>query len=153
VSNQSGVARGYFGVDALERMEAALASMLACESVPVDGFYWCPHLLEGSISGYAVACDCRKPRPGLITRAAHELNLDLKESWMAGDILDDVEAGRRAGCRSALVDSGHETEWRFGPLRVPDVIVADLAQLARYVCDFPASRIERRGSLSGAGIR
>jgi lipopolysaccharide heptosyltransferase II len=71
-------------------------------------------------------CDCRKPKPGLIQRAASELKLDLTRSWMIGDILDDVEAGRLAGCRTIHIDSGNETEWLLGHDRMPDKTVTDL---------------------------
>src|SRR5581483_3659694 len=135
VSNQSGVARGYFPVSALQCVDRALRRMLAEDGVSLDAFYWCPHYPGGRVEPFAVACDCRKPGPGLITRAARDHHLDLRRCWMAGDILDDVEAGRRAGCRAALVDAGHETEWRFSPCRVPDVVVSSLDQLARYILD------------------
>jgi D-glycero-D-manno-heptose 1,7-bisphosphate phosphatase len=131
VSNQSGVARGYFAPGALAAVYERLRSMLAEAGIPLDGFYWCPHHPDGIVAGYAVHCACRKPQGGLILQAARELDLDVEASWMAGDILDDVEAGRRAGCRTALVNNGHETEWLLGPHRAPDVVVRDLRQLAR----------------------
>ena len=97
-SNQSGVARGYFGSEALAAVEERIRGMLAGFGVRLDGCYWCPHHPDGSVRRYATACDCRKPQAGLLQRAAHELHIDLAASWMVGDILDDVEAGRRAGC-------------------------------------------------------
>ena len=80
--------------------------------------------------GYTLACLCRKPQPGLIARAAWEHEIDLADSWFVGDILDDVEAGHRAGCRTVLVDNGHETEWRRSPLRWPHEVAANLADAA-----------------------
>jgi D-glycero-D-manno-heptose 1,7-bisphosphate phosphatase len=85
------------------------------------------------VARYAVRCDCRKPAPGLLLRAAGDLGLDLASSWMVGDILDDVEAGRRAGCRTVLVDIGHETEWDVGPLRRPDLVVPNLPAAAEAI--------------------
>jgi histidinol phosphatase-like enzyme len=79
---------------------------------------------------YTTACVCRKPEPGLIHTAARAHALALERSWFVGDILDDVEAGRRAGCRTVLIDNGNETQWRRSPLRWPDHVAADLAEAA-----------------------
>ncbi len=133
VSNQSGVARGYFPEDALRPVEERLRSLLAEAGVPLHGFYYCPHHPDGTAPGYAIECDCRKPAPGLILRAAAEHGIDLGRSWLAGDILDDVEAGRRAGCRTVLVDNGHETEWALSPERLPHHLAADLLEAAAIV--------------------
>ena len=83
-------------------------------------------------------CLCRKPAPGLLHQAARTRNLDLARSWMVGDILDDVEAGRRAGCRSVLLDVGHETVWRLSPLRTPHFRAGDLLEAARHIVAAPA---------------
>lgn len=119
VTNQSGVARGLFPESALGGVEARLRELLAEDGVTLAGFYACPHHPEGTVPEYAQDCDCRKPGPGLLRRAAGELNLDLDASWMVGDILNDIEAGRRAGCRAVLLDLGGETEWVPGPYRTP----------------------------------
>ncbi|EYB69156.1 hypothetical protein DEIPH_ctg011orf0142 [Deinococcus phoenicis] len=121
VTNQSGVARGLFPGSALGGVEARLRALLGAEGVPLSGFYACPHHPEGTVAEYTRACECRKPQPGLLRRAAHDLGLDLGASWMVGDILNDVEAGGRAGCRTVLLDTGGETEWVPGPYRTPDV--------------------------------
>jgi len=113
VTNQPGLGHGLFDRDALARLHAGLSERLAREGVFLDGFYACPHV-------ETAGCDCRKPRPGLLLEAARALGIDLDNSWMVGDILNDVEAGHRAGCRSVLLDVGNETEWVAGPLRVPD---------------------------------
>ncbi len=135
VSNQSGVARGYFPEAALGGVQARLRELLAEAGAALDGFYYCPHLPDGLVPEYAVACDCRKPGTGLLRRAAEEHELDLGASWLIGDILDDVEAGRRAGCRTILIDCGNETEWTVTPDRVPDYLAADLAQAACIIRD------------------
>jgi D-glycero-D-manno-heptose 1,7-bisphosphate phosphatase len=80
-----------------------------------------------------VSCDCRKPQPGMLLRAAQEHAIDLGHSWLIGDILDDVEAGRRAGCAALLLHNGGETEWRSGPKRLPDRIAGDLPEAARII--------------------
>jgi D,D-heptose 1,7-bisphosphate phosphatase len=133
ISNQSGVARGYFSEDALPAVEARLRELLAGAAVPLAGFYYCPHHPRGSVVAYAVECLCRKPAPGLLLRAASDLNLDLTRSWFIGDILNDVEAGQRAGCRTVLIDNGNETEWLPGPLREPHYTAADLHHAARLI--------------------
>ncbi|RJQ52081.1 MAG: HAD family hydrolase [Actinobacteria bacterium] len=133
VSNQSGVARGYFEERALEGVQRRLREMLAAAGLEMSGFYYCPHLPEGRVQGYGKACECRKPLPGLLTRAAADLRLDLASSWMIGDILHDVEAGTRAGCGSVLLDAGNETEWQLSPLRVPQFVARDLEEAAAFI--------------------
>lgn len=124
ITNQSGFGRGLFDREALSRLHDALAARLAREGVPIDGFFACPHL-------EAHGCDCRKPRAGLLLEAAHVLDLDLERSWMVGDILNDVEAGHRAGCRSVLLDVGNETEWWQDLLRTPELRCQDLLEAAQ----------------------
>ncbi len=126
VSNQSGVAHGLFPEAALAGVEARLRELLAAGGVALDGFYYCPHHPDGSVAAYATVCDCRKPLPGMLRRAAREHGIDLARSWLVGDILNDVEAGRRAGCRTVLLDNGHETEWVMSELRRPDCVAVDL---------------------------
>ncbi|MBO0699164.1 MAG: HAD family hydrolase [Zavarzinella sp.] len=134
VSNQPGVAGGLFPESALGAVWARLAKLLA--PAPLARCYYCPH-------GPADACDCRKPRPGLLLRAARELGIDLGRSWMVGDILNDVEAGRRARCRTVLIDNGNETEWVPGPDREPHYRVRDLAEATRVIMH----ERHRKGSL------
>jgi histidinol phosphatase-like enzyme len=90
-----------------------------------------------------MTCDCRKPAPGLILRLAAEHEIDLSRSWMIGDILDDIQAGRAAGCRTILIDNGHETEWIMSPDREPEHRAPDLAAAARYIIerDEPEDRL------------
>jgi D-glycero-D-manno-heptose 1,7-bisphosphate phosphatase len=123
--------------------------LLADLSVPLDGFFYCPHHPEGIVPQYAVACGCRKPEPGLILAAAREHGFALAHSWFIGDILDDVEAGRRAGCRTALIDNGNETEWVRSPLRWPDLVARDVAEAARRIA--PGSRPTTTADLQRTG--
>jgi D-glycero-D-manno-heptose 1,7-bisphosphate phosphatase len=108
VTNQSGIARGYFTEADLERMHDRLREMLRIWGVELNGIYACPHHVDGVIPELAIPCVCRKPQPGMLLRAAEERGIDLSRSWMIGDILDDTEAGNRAGCRTVLVDLGTE---------------------------------------------
>lgn len=130
VSNQPGVALGQFDEDALGAVERHLHVMLSAFHVPLTGFYYCPHHPDGKVASYRAACRCRKPAPGLLLRAAKMHGVDLAQSWLVGDILDDVEAGMRAGCRTILIDNGNETEWHDAPLRRPDHVVRDLREAA-----------------------
>jgi D-glycero-D-manno-heptose 1,7-bisphosphate phosphatase len=122
VSNQPGIALGKFTTADLE----ALFLELELQLPSIDAFYFCPH-------GPGDRCACRKPACGMLERAAREHGLDLSGSWMVGDILDDVEAGRRAGCRTVLVDNGNETEWRNGPLREANCVVSNLVEAAHVI--------------------
>ncbi|HEY8520959.1 MAG TPA: HAD family hydrolase [Gammaproteobacteria bacterium] len=133
VSNQSGVARGFFAEADVRAVGRRLAALFAELGARLDGFYWCPHHPEGAVPRYRRECACRKPRPGLLLRAAGDLGLDLRASWLVGDILDDIEAGRRAGCRTVLLDIGNETEWRVDARRLPHHVVADLAWAAGVI--------------------
>jgi D-glycero-D-manno-heptose 1,7-bisphosphate phosphatase len=132
-SNQDGVARGLFQPEKLAVVEARLRQLLAAEGVALDAVYFCPHHPDGVVPEYAVECACRKPAPGLLLRAAAARGYDLASSWAVGDILHDVEAGRRAGCRTVLVDVGNETEWDLTPRRMPHYIADDMAEAARYI--------------------
>lgn len=140
ITNQSGVARGYFAEADLAPVEQHLRRRFADWGVPLAGFFYCPHHPEGAVPAYSTSCACRKPEPGLLFSAAAELNIDLSQSWFVGDILDDVEAGRRAGCRTILVNTGGETEWVITPQRLPHHIAGDLTAAARLITSAPESK-------------
>jgi D-glycero-D-manno-heptose 1,7-bisphosphate phosphatase len=135
VSNEPGVALGRFPAGALTRVEARIDELLAPYGVVITGYGWCTHHPPGTRVLGAVACACRKPRPGLLLEAAATQGIALDQSWMIGDLLDDVEAGIRAGCRAVLVDRGAETRWRTGRLRTPSAIVYDFADAAAFIID------------------
>ncbi len=130
ISNQSGIAQGYFTESALPAVWERIADLFAPFGVVFSGFYYCPHDPLGTVSHYVMTCDCRKPKPGMLQRAVQELHLNLSESWMIGDILHDVEAGNRAGCRTMLVNRGNETDWIGGPYRTPTLTVNSLQEAA-----------------------
>jgi histidinol-phosphate phosphatase family protein len=135
VTNQAGVALGKFEERALGAVEKRLRELLAPAGVPLAGMYWCPHFRDGIVPRYAIDCSCRKPHPGLLWKAANAHRVDLSRSWMVGDILDDVEAGRRAGCRTVLLDVGHETQWRLSGLRLPHLVAPTLGIAADAIID------------------
>jgi D-glycero-D-manno-heptose 1,7-bisphosphate phosphatase len=133
VSNQPGVAMGRFPASALARVEARVDELLAPFGVLITAYAWCTHYPAGMRVRGAVACTCRKPRPGLLLDAAATHGIALPQSWMIGDVLDDVEAGTRAGCATILVDRGNETRWRAGALRTPRAIVYDFADAVSFI--------------------
>ena len=142
VTNQSGLAQGLFSRAKLARLLAALEARLLAEAgVRLLGVEVCPHAPGPSGTP---RCLCRKPAPGMLQRAACRHGLDLASSWMVGDILDDVEAGHRAGCRSILLNSGRETVWRRTPMREPDEICSDwqtvVASIERQHPERPATK-------------
>ena len=106
VTNQSGVARGLVSEAVLEEIHARLRRLLSKEGVHLDWIGHCPHHPEHGPVDMRRDCDCRKPKPGLLLRAAADLNIDLSGSWMVGDSARDLQAGRTAGCRSILVGTG-----------------------------------------------
>jgi D-glycero-D-manno-heptose 1,7-bisphosphate phosphatase len=108
VTNQSGVARGLLSEDRLREIHAALAGMLAAEGARLDGLYYCPHHPTAGAGDYTMDCDCRKPKPGMLLRAARELEFELRLSALIGDTGSDIAAARAAGCAAAiLVLTGH----------------------------------------------
>lgn len=139
VSNQPGVELGYFREARLQDVRQRLAGMFRAAGARLAGFYYCPHAPSGT------RCRCRKPAPGLLRRAAREHDIDLARSWMIGDILHDVEAGNRAGCRTVLLDVGNETEWAAGAHRVPAARAPDLAVAAHLVAAELARGARRLG--------
>jgi D-glycero-D-manno-heptose 1,7-bisphosphate phosphatase len=142
VSNQPGVALGRFPLRALTGFEQRLQQLLAPNGVCVDAFYYCPHLPQAANVRFAVRCLCRKPQPGLVRQAGRDRQIDLSQSWLVGDTLDDVEAGRRAGCRTVLVDTGSETEWCLAQYRQPHYLAGSLRQAAQLILN-PAGRVSR----------
>lgn len=139
VTNQAGLAMGRITRTEYVHLRAELERRLLAEAgLVLDGWYTCPHAPG---PGDVPACLCRKPAPGLLKQAALSMRLSLRRSWMVGDILDDVEAGNRAGCRTVMLDVGNETVWRHSPLRTPYRLCADLLDAARYILaqDAPAA--------------
>ena len=136
ISNQSGVALGRFEIGSLAAVEAKLHDMFASCGATLDGVYWCPHHPAGTVATYARACECRKPAPGMLLRAAREHDVDLRASWFVGDILDDVEAGNLAGCRTMLLENGHETVWDRSHARMPTACARDLHRAALMILHY-----------------
>lgn len=107
ITNQPIIARGEVTVSELQIIHNKMETMIGNEGAYVDAIYYCPHHpdsgFEGEIPELKIKCDCRKPKPGLILQAAKDYNIDLSASWMIGDSKSDIEAGRNAGCKTALI--------------------------------------------------
>jgi D-glycero-D-manno-heptose 1,7-bisphosphate phosphatase len=132
VTNQAGIAKGKYSEAEYAALTQHMRDLFARQGISLAGVYHCPHHPQGSVPAYAIDCDCRKPAPGLLLRAAAELNLDLHCSVLVGDKLSDVAAGRAAGVRwTVLVESGHPLPDETSAMA--DHRCADLAQAAAWV--------------------
>lgn len=133
VSNQSGLARGFFDAAALAAVQARLVALLAAGGIVLDGLYVCPHCPEGSVAAYRRDCECRKPRPGLLMQAARDLELSLPGSWVVGDKPEDLALAAGAGLRGVLVLSGQGEATRAAGLAGAAPVCADLLAVAQYI--------------------
>ena len=137
VTNQAGIARGYFSENVLHATHAALVAQLKDAGASLDGLYACTHHPTEGEPPYRAACDCRKPAPGLLTRAAADLGLDLAASTMVGDMATDLVAAHRAGARAVLVLTGYGLgEWEYRRERfvvTPDHVAGDLLDAVEWV--------------------
>ena len=110
VTNPAGIARGYFPEPRLIAIHDHLRRILAEKNARIDGIYYCPHHPIAGLGEYRKVCDCRKPMPGMLTRAASDLAIDLAGSLLIGDRESDLQAGANAGCQTALVTTGYGIE-------------------------------------------
>lgn len=136
VTNQAGVARGYFSEDRVQRIHSVMRERLGHEQANVDAFYYCPHHPTEGIGAYKVECHCRKPKPGMLVAAARELQIDLKHSFVVGDMLSDLAAGYAVGCRQVLVLTGYGYESQralAGSPCQPDFIALDILEACRWI--------------------
>lgn len=142
ISNQTVVARGLLTEQEVYAIHAKVECLLEQAGAPrLDGFYFCPHHPNATLPAYRVACECRKPRPGLLLRAAQELSLNLHTSFMIGDRITDIIAGAGAGCRTVLVETGkHQSP----PIEMvepldesvrPDYVCSDLNMAATWILE------------------
>ena len=129
VTNQSGIARGYYTEDDYQRLTRHMQALLAKGGVTLNAVLHCPHLPDGPVAAYRVACECRKPAAGMLLQAARQLNLDLPRSVMVGDKGSDLQAGRNAGVeRCLLVRSGQGID--EGDIALADAVLDDLGACA-----------------------
>ena len=107
VSNQSGVARGYFPIDLVHEIHEFMKGHFRKNRATVDGIFFCPHHPGGSVPGYAIQCNCRKPKTGLIDQACKSMDIDLSNSYVIGDRCEDIELAENAGMKGILVKTGY----------------------------------------------
>ena len=137
VTNQSGVARGYYTEEDVENLHRFISAELAKIGAFVDAWMYCPHYPLGE-GKYAVECSCRKPLPGILLEAARKFDIDLSVSVMIGDKLTDMETARAAGCRAALVRSGYgslEESKLFSGVEVFDDLFNAAVELSKRACN------------------
>jgi D,D-heptose 1,7-bisphosphate phosphatase len=137
ISNQSGVARGYFDEAFVETVHERIQALLKERGTRIDRFYYCPHHPTEGMGAYRMACACRKPEAGLLLRASQEMGIELARSYMVGDMSKDIEAAAKAGAKGILVQTGHgmghlgsmkngqhpQPDKSFPPIRRPDEIM------------------------------
>ncbi len=134
VTNQSGIARGYYTPQDMDAVHREMSRRLAEKRGRVDAYYYCPHhATEASISQLALECDCRKPGSGMFTRAARELGLDLNRSFMVGDHHTDLIAGKRVGAKTIQVQTGHAPRHQDIPPEDRDHVAADLGGAVNWI--------------------
>lgn len=107
VTNQSGIARGYYTVADMEKLHSFMAQEIEAAGGRIEKFYYCPHLPGGKVAEFAVECDCRKPKPGLILRAFEEYDIDKDKAFLIGDKPRDVESAEAAGIKGCLFEGGN----------------------------------------------
>jgi D-glycero-D-manno-heptose 1,7-bisphosphate phosphatase len=135
VSNQSGIARGFFTEAVADAVHQRMAAILAAGGARIDAYYYCPHHPDGTVEGFAKVCDCRKPARGLVDRAAAEFGIDPKRSFVVGDRWLDVELARTVGAKGILVRTGYgDMQARRPPHGVnADAVVDNLIAASSWI--------------------
>jgi D,D-heptose 1,7-bisphosphate phosphatase len=146
VSNQPGIAKGHFNYKTFQAMEKKMFRSLNRNKAKLDGAYYCFHHPEGRVKKYRKKCNCRKPKPGLLLKAAQDFNLDLKNSYLIGDGITDIQAGESVGCITLLVGN-HKCDLcrLLNEKKIkPDFIVPNLYQATKII-----QQISFRSSVNG----
>lgn len=135
VSNQPGIAKGHMSEEIFQEIRRKMKEELAIQGAFLDGEYYCFHHPEARVDRLKVNCQCRKPKPGLLLRAARDLDIDLSQSWMIGDGLSDVKTGKRAGCGTILLgrmkcELCHLMDEEDAK---PDAVCSDLLEATRMI--------------------
>lgn len=127
ITNQAGIARGYFTEDTLKEIHNKMAQILKQNNIELDDIFYCPHHPD-----FTGACNCRKPNPGMILQAKDKYNINLRESFMVGDTLNDIETGLAADCQTVLVLTGYGIEEKKKIVDIiPDFIFPNLLEFAK----------------------
>lgn len=141
ITNQSGVARGYFDEQLLRRVHKMLMASVEDENAKIEKIYYCPHHPDVGRAPYKKDCNCRKPKTGMIDKAESEFNIDLSHSYMVGDRYKDVDIGKRAGLKTIMVMTGYgigEYTYQSGQWpSQPDYIFDNLFEAAKFLRNHP----------------
>jgi D-glycero-D-manno-heptose 1,7-bisphosphate phosphatase len=133
ITNQSGVARGYFSEAAVHDIHEALRALLKKEDAFVDDFFYCPHLPGAEVERYNIVCDCRKPKPGMLLQAQHQYTVDLRRSFVVGDRCIDIAAGKAVGAGTVMVSTGYGAQEILNCRNQPDFFAYDLLDGVQYI--------------------
>lgn len=138
VSNQSGIARGFFSVSTLKKINSKLLEIIESKGAHIDGMYNCYHSPDGKIKEYAVKCSCRKPGTGMAKSAQKKFNIDLKKSFMIGDKISDIEFGHNFGGKSIFILTGYGLgDWEYNREKIlkvkPDFVARDMLVAAKWI--------------------
>lgn len=146
VSNQSGIARGYYQEEDTSTFNQAMEKKLTEIGAHIDAVYYCPHHPEAKIEEYRIDCDCRKPKNGMFKMAEKSMNIDLKQSFIVGDRWSDIEAGRSVGCGTTLVKTGHGVQSLDNNTITCDHIANDLYDAVEHILSLNDEELnDRRG--------
>lgn len=139
VTNQSGVARGYFDENTVNLLNQKLSDELKKQNASLDAVYYCPHHKNGAVEKYKKECDCRKPKTGLIKQAINDFKeIDLKKSYVIGDKASDIELAKNAGCKSILVKTGYGKQVLEGSYQKyidPDFIAENMKDAVEWILE------------------
>jgi D-glycero-D-manno-heptose 1,7-bisphosphate phosphatase len=152
VTNQSGIARGYFTDELLHRVHEEISRQLAAQNARIDAFYYCPHHPEAPLPAYRLACRCRKPATGMVEEGARRFHLDLANAYVVGDTYRDMQLGFNAGLHTILVMTGygrgefeyHARQWP----RQPERVVENLLEASTLILE----DLQACSSLAGAAF-
>jgi D-glycero-D-manno-heptose 1,7-bisphosphate phosphatase len=137
VTNQSGVARGYFSEDLLISLHDHLSAMVEANHAKIEKIYYCPHHPKEGLLKYRVNCNCRKPKPGMIERAKNEYTIDLEESFIIGDRYKDIQFGQNMGLHTIMVLTGYglgEYTYQINDWpKQPDQVCNNLLDAANFI--------------------
>ena len=129
ITNQSGIARGFFKEETLEAIHKRLTTLLAGQGARIDAIYYCPHHIDGIREEYRVACTCRKPQPGLLLRAAEDFGLDLMHCYLVGDKPIDIETIHKVGGKGILLRTGENMALKA----IPDFMAASIKDAVNWI--------------------
>ncbi len=143
ITNQAGVARGYFTEETVKEINKYIQESLAKQGALIDKTYYCPHHIEGTVEEYMKECHCRKPNPGMIEKAVCEFDIDLKNSFVIGDKTSDIEAGRRAGCKTILLTGEDPPNNGKEIALISDHVAPDLYEAAKWLLKHSCRKVRR----------